>query len=50
MQDPPVLGVLEVQGLITEPFDVDADGYVRIPDGPGLGVELSDRWERVSTG
>jgi L-alanine-DL-glutamate epimerase-like enolase superfamily enzyme len=50
IQDPPALGVLEVQGLITEPFDVDADGYVRVPDRPGLGVELSDRWERVATG
>jgi L-alanine-DL-glutamate epimerase-like enolase superfamily enzyme len=40
--------VAEIQGLITEPFDVDANGYVQIPDRPGLGVELSDRWQKIS--
>jgi L-alanine-DL-glutamate epimerase-like enolase superfamily enzyme len=48
MQDPPGIGVTEVQGLITEPFDVDANGYVQVPDRPGLGVELSDRWQKIS--
>ena len=24
----------------------DADGYVRLPDKPGLGIELGDRWQR----
>jgi L-alanine-DL-glutamate epimerase-like enolase superfamily enzyme len=49
MQDPPRIGVMEVQGLITEPFDVDAQGYVRVPDGPGLGVEISDRWQKIAS-
>lgn len=48
MQDPPGIGVAEIQGLITEPFDVDANGYVQAPDRPGLGVELSDRWQKIS--
>ena len=48
MQDPPAIGVTEIQGLITEPFDVDADGYVQVPDKPGLGVEISDRWRKIA--
>jgi L-alanine-DL-glutamate epimerase-like enolase superfamily enzyme len=48
MQDPPRIGVIEVQGLITEPFDVDAEGYVQVPNRPGLGVEISDRWQKIS--
>jgi L-alanine-DL-glutamate epimerase-like enolase superfamily enzyme len=48
MQDPPAIGVMEVQGLIAEPFDVDRDGYVQVPDRPGLGVEISDRWQKVA--
>jgi L-alanine-DL-glutamate epimerase-like enolase superfamily enzyme len=47
MQDPPGIGVTEIQGLITEPFYVDPDGYVQVPDRPGLGVELSDRWQKI---
>jgi D-galactarolactone cycloisomerase len=27
--------------IITEPFRVDAEGYLPIPDRPGLGVELN---------
>jgi L-alanine-DL-glutamate epimerase-like enolase superfamily enzyme len=27
--------------LITEPFVPDAEGYLRIPDKPGLGIELN---------
>ena len=26
---------------ITEPFKVDAEGYLPIPDKPGLGIELN---------
>jgi L-alanine-DL-glutamate epimerase-like enolase superfamily enzyme len=26
--------------IVTEPFKVDADGYLPIPDKPGLGIEL----------
>jgi D-galactarolactone cycloisomerase len=26
--------------IITQPFKPDADGYLTVPDGPGLGIEL----------
>ena len=26
--------------LVTRPFRPDADGYLTVPDGPGLGIEL----------
>ena len=42
LQDPPALEASEFQGLIAQPLVPDADGYVRVPDGPGLGVELSE--------
>ena len=50
MEDPPALSVMEVQGMIEEPFTVDAEGYVSVPDRPGLGVEISDRWEKIASG
>ena len=30
------------KGFFKEPFALDADGCVRVPDGPGLGVELDE--------
>jgi L-alanine-DL-glutamate epimerase-like enolase superfamily enzyme len=30
-----------VDELIEEPFRPDADGYLSIPDKPGLGIELN---------
>jgi L-alanine-DL-glutamate epimerase-like enolase superfamily enzyme len=30
-----------IEDIITEPFKVDAEGYLPIPDLPGLGVELN---------
>ncbi len=30
-----------IEAIITEPFKVDADGYLPIPDRPGLGIELN---------
>jgi D-galactarolactone cycloisomerase len=30
-----------LEDIITEPFQVDAEGYLPIPDRPGLGVELN---------
>ncbi len=30
-----------LEEIITEPFKVDANGYLPIPDRPGLGIELS---------
>jgi L-alanine-DL-glutamate epimerase-like enolase superfamily enzyme len=48
LQEPPVLPVEIFQGLITEPLVPDADGNVRLPDKPGLGVDLNTSWERVA--
>jgi L-alanine-DL-glutamate epimerase-like enolase superfamily enzyme len=48
LQEPPVLPVETFQGMITEPLIPDADGNVRLPDKPGLGVELNTAWERVA--
>jgi D-galactarolactone cycloisomerase len=33
-------GSAYVDGILTEPFVVDADGYLAIPQRPGLGVQL----------
>jgi D-galactarolactone cycloisomerase len=30
-----------IDELITEPFKPDAEGYLAIPDRPGLGIELN---------
>jgi L-alanine-DL-glutamate epimerase-like enolase superfamily enzyme len=30
-----------MEEIITEPFQVDAEGYLPIPDRPGLGIELN---------
>lgn len=28
------------EGYLTEPFEVDDEGYIPLPEGPGLGIEL----------
>ena len=28
--------------MLAEPVAVDADGMVRVPDAPGLGIELDE--------
>jgi L-alanine-DL-glutamate epimerase-like enolase superfamily enzyme len=33
-------GSAYVDGILAEPFKLDAEGYLAIPDGPGLGVAL----------
>jgi len=48
LQEPPALPVHTFQGLLAEPLVPDADGNVRLPDKPGLGVELNTSWERVA--
>ena len=48
LQEPPALPVETFQGIITEPLVPDANGDVRLPEGPGLGVELNTSWERVA--
>ena len=30
-----------IDELITQPFRPDADGFLTIPDKPGLGIELN---------
>jgi L-alanine-DL-glutamate epimerase-like enolase superfamily enzyme len=29
-----------IEQIITQPFKIDGEGYLTIPDGPGLGIEL----------
>jgi L-alanine-DL-glutamate epimerase-like enolase superfamily enzyme len=29
-----------LDALVTEPFQLDAEGYLAVPTAPGLGVEL----------
>jgi L-alanine-DL-glutamate epimerase-like enolase superfamily enzyme len=40
--DPPILTVDTTQTFVTEPLLIDADGCVKIPDKPGLGIELDE--------
>ena len=43
----PAMTDVDFQGLIAEPFLPDADGFVHLPDKPGLGIELAPtRWQR----
>ncbi|HEX4506544.1 MAG TPA: mandelate racemase/muconate lactonizing enzyme family protein, partial [Alphaproteobacteria bacterium] len=38
-----------VDGLLAQPFKLDAEGYLSIPQGPGLGVALDpDKVARYS--
>ena len=42
-------GSAYVDGVLSAPFELDAEGYLAIPDKPGLGVELDrDRVARVT--
>jgi L-alanine-DL-glutamate epimerase-like enolase superfamily enzyme len=43
--DPPVLTPENFHCIITEPPTIDEEGYVPLPDKPGLGVEIN--WEIV---
>lgn len=47
LQDPPGLLLEEFQGVIQQPFRPNGEGMVALPDAPGLGIELNERWERV---
>jgi L-alanine-DL-glutamate epimerase-like enolase superfamily enzyme len=44
--DPPALTAAKRDFMLATPIDVGADGLLRVPDGPGLGVELDE--ERVA--
>jgi L-alanine-DL-glutamate epimerase-like enolase superfamily enzyme len=46
LQDPPAMEASEFQGLLAAPLEPDADGFVHLPEGPGLGVELHERFKR----
>ena len=48
LQDPPAMEAAEFQGLLATPLLPDAEGFVRVPEGPGLGVELNERWASSS--
>lgn len=48
LQDPPAMEAAEFQGLISTPLVPDADGYVHVPQGPGLGVTLNERWSTAN--
>ncbi|MDQ3692694.1 MAG: mandelate racemase/muconate lactonizing enzyme family protein [Chloroflexota bacterium] len=47
LQEPPNLPVERFQGLLREPLVPREDGYVYLPDKPGLGVELAAGLERI---
>ncbi|MGC9348600.1 MAG: mandelate racemase/muconate lactonizing enzyme family protein [Anaerolineae bacterium] len=40
--DPPILTAETTQAFVKEPFDIDEDGCVPLPEGPGLGVEIDE--------
>jgi L-alanine-DL-glutamate epimerase-like enolase superfamily enzyme len=40
--DPPNWTVEARDFLLKEPFRIDEDGYIRLPDKPGLGIELDE--------
>ena len=33
-------GVPYIEEIITRPFQIDAEGFLNVPEGPGLGIEL----------
>jgi D-galactarolactone cycloisomerase len=47
VQEPPELTAAAFQGLIATPLLPDENGDVRLPDQPGLGVELRQGLERI---
>ncbi|HYH12121.1 MAG TPA: mandelate racemase/muconate lactonizing enzyme family protein [Thermomicrobiales bacterium] len=42
IQEPGKLDTRDFQGIVAEPLVPDADGYVTVPDRPGLGVDLRE--------
>jgi L-alanine-DL-glutamate epimerase-like enolase superfamily enzyme len=40
--DPPILTAETTQSFLKEPFAIDEDGCVPLPEGPGLGVEIDE--------
>lgn len=44
--DPPMLTIDNVQPFIKEPLLIDKDGFVKLPDKPGIGIEIDE--EKIS--
>ena len=40
--DPPIQTPATAQTLIEDPIRIDDEGFVEIPDGPGIGIELDE--------
>lgn len=40
--DPPILTVETTQSIVKEPLLIDEDGCIKIPDKPGLGIEIDE--------
>jgi len=40
--DPPILTPETMQAMVKEPLLIDEEGYVQVPDGPGLGIEIDE--------
>jgi len=40
--DPPILTVETSQTIVKEPILIDKDGFVKIPDKPGIGIEIDE--------
>ena len=41
LQDPPALEASDFQGLLAEPLVPDAEGYVHVPEAPGLALPFT---------
>jgi len=35
--------------MLSKPIKIDNDGYVEIPKGPGLGIELNEKFVKRRT-
>ena len=44
--DPPAFTIESLQGTIQEPLNIDPEGYVPVPQRPGLGIELNEEMIR----
>jgi L-alanine-DL-glutamate epimerase-like enolase superfamily enzyme len=40
--DPPILTVDTCQAIVKDPILIDRDGFVKVPDKPGIGVEIDE--------
>ena len=40
--DPPGWTIEGRDGILAEPIDIDSDGFVEVPDKPGLGIQIDE--------